>query len=177
MKEDNIVGFKNGKIIRKVRDTSFKGIDLNEDVVQNLFKFCLETPNSKEITSSNIYLMSLGYEKMDRGVSFDKNKLLANEAKIKYLYGQLQPIHQNQHVITEKDFSKKYTGDIWSSSKSAIMLLIYLGTSDDLRLLNSFIAQRGGTTLRAPLTPTLSPKDPNFPAWWEEHKAEWEAEE
>lgn len=22
--------------------------------------------------------------------------------------------------------------------------------------------------------PTLSPKDPNFPAWWEEHKSEWE---
>jgi len=22
--------------------------------------------------------------------------------------------------------------------------------------------------------PTLSPKDPNFPAWWEEHKFEWE---
>ena len=22
--------------------------------------------------------------------------------------------------------------------------------------------------------PTLSPKDPAFPAWWEAHKAEWE---
>lgn len=31
---------------------------------------------------------------------------------------------------------------------------------------------------KAPLLtikPTLSPKDPNFPTWWEEHKAEWEA--
>ena len=25
------------------------------------------------------------------------------------------------------------------------------------------------------LTPTLSPKDPAFPAWWEAHKSEWEA--
>ena len=25
------------------------------------------------------------------------------------------------------------------------------------------------------ITPTLSPKDPAFPAWWEQHKAEWEA--
>lgn len=24
-------------------------------------------------------------------------------------------------------------------------------------------------------TPTLSPKDPAFPAWWEAHRAEWEA--
>ncbi|WP_298736348.1 hypothetical protein [uncultured Subdoligranulum sp.] len=23
------------------------------------------------------------------------------------------------------------------------------------------------------LKPTFSPKDPNFPAWWEAHKAEW----
>lgn len=25
-----------------------------------------------------------------------------------------------------------------------------------------------------PILPTLSPKDPYFPAWWEEHKSEWE---
>ena len=24
------------------------------------------------------------------------------------------------------------------------------------------------------ITPTLSPKDAAFPAWWEQHKAEWE---
>ena len=24
------------------------------------------------------------------------------------------------------------------------------------------------------ITPTLSPKDPAFPAWWEAHKGEWE---
>lgn len=24
------------------------------------------------------------------------------------------------------------------------------------------------------LTPTISPKDPNFPEWWEQHKSEWE---
>ena len=24
------------------------------------------------------------------------------------------------------------------------------------------------------IKPTLSPKDPNFPAWWEAHKSEWE---
>ena len=25
------------------------------------------------------------------------------------------------------------------------------------------------------MNPTLSPKDPAFPAWWEQHKSEWEA--
>ena len=27
---------------------------------------------------------------------------------------------------------------------------------------------------RFELPPTLSPKDPNFPEWWEKHKSEWE---
>ena len=26
-----------------------------------------------------------------------------------------------------------------------------------------------------PVKLTLSPKDPAFPAWWEQHKSEWEA--
>lgn len=31
------------------------------------------------------------------------------------------------------------------------------------------------TIISSDITPTLSPKDPAFPAWWETHKSEWEA--
>ena len=35
--------------------------------------------------------------------------------------------------------------------------------------------KKTGTSVIAPaVRPTLSPKDPAFPAWWEEHKGEWE---
>ena len=31
------------------------------------------------------------------------------------------------------------------------------------------------TIISSDITPTLSPKDPAFPAWWETHKSEGEA--
>ncbi len=37
----------------------------------------------------------------------------------------------------------------------------------------NFVAKNNDAHLLT-LNPTLSPRDPNFPAWWEEHKAEWE---
>ena len=55
------------------------------------------------------------------------------------------------------------------------MQLLYLGSSDALAIFSPLIAKWNGTTLNMPITPTLSPKDPAFPAWWEAHKAEWEA--
>lgn len=38
------------------------------------------------------------------------------------------------------------------------------------------LTQENGNTTRfmSAVKPTLSPKDPNFPAWWEQHKSEWE---
>lgn len=41
-----------------------------------------------------------------------------------------------------------------------------------------FILPFNNTTKTTRFSPfhsqTLSPNDPNFPAWWEEHKSEWE---
>lgn len=32
----------------------------------------------------------------------------------------------------------------------------------------------GNSGFKYKIQPTLSPKDPNFPEWWEKHKSEWE---
>lgn len=32
----------------------------------------------------------------------------------------------------------------------------------------------GNSGFKHKIIPTLSPKDPNFPEWWEKHKSEWE---
>lgn len=55
------------------------------------------------------------------------------------------------------------------------MKLLYLGNCSKVNLIFPFNAKKNNTTrfVKA-LSPTLSPKDPNFPAWWEAHKAEWE---
>ena len=55
------------------------------------------------------------------------------------------------------------------------MQLLYLGSSDALTIFSPLIAKWNGTTLNMSIKPTLSPKDPAFPAWWEAHRAEWEA--
>ena len=59
-----------------------------------------------------------------------------------------------------------------TKSKNALKSTLLKTKSE--KLLTLFNAKFNGTSLYAPIKPTLSPKDPNFPAWWEEHKAEWE---
>jgi len=52
------------------------------------------------------------------------------------------------------------------------MKFLYLGKAT--YLITPFDSENKTATLISSFTPTLSPKDPNFPAWWEQHKAEWE---
>lgn len=49
-----------------------------------------------------------------------------------------------------------------------------IGLSFDKNARKADRAKFGGTSFHAFPKPTLSPKAPNFPAWWEAHKAEWE---
>ncbi len=74
------------------------------------------------------------------------------------------------------DFSKSYLGETWVSDKAYLLELLYLGNCSGVDLIHPFNARKNDTTrLAQPIKPTLSPKDPAFPAWWEAHKAEWEA--
>ena len=53
-----------------------------------------------------------------------------------------------------------------------ILSFLHLGYAN--HLFNSFVRIPSGDFAYVPfIKPTLSPKDPNFPAWWEEHKSEW----
>ncbi len=153
----------------------FIPIDLNEGNVQAIFNRCLAKADTTEKVSSILYYKELGYEKEDLGVSFDQNNLVANRKNIDYLYGQLASVHESQAILKETDFAKTYSGHLWTEDNAPMMQLIYLGISKAVKLLTLFNAEAGGTALYAPITPTLSPKDPAFPAWWEAHKGEWEA--
>ena len=76
--------------------------------------------------------------------------------------------------IKEGDFYISYSGENWTAEKASIMQLIYLSAANDIKIINKFIAKYQETPLCKAVTPTLSPKDPAFPAWWETHKGEWE---
>lgn len=106
---------------------------------------------------------------------FDKNNLRANQKIIQYLVGQLKPVHEGQRILTLEDMTKTYQGTNWVRERASLMQLLYLGSSDEFTVFDRLVAKWNGTTLNMPITPTLSPKDPNFPAWWDAHKAEWEA--
>lgn len=77
--------------------------------------------------------------------------------------------------MTIEDFFENYLHDKWSTRKNLLLELLYLGNCDEIALIHPFNARKGITTrFKSAIKPTLSPKDPNFPAWWETHKAEWE---
>lgn len=154
----------------------FKPQELNEENVQTIFNRCIAKEGTVESISSILYYEELGYKKVDLGVAFDKNALIANRKNIEYLYGQIASVHENKIILKEADFAKTYSGHLWTEDTVSIMQLIYLGNSKAVKLLTLFNADVGGTTLYSPIVPTLSPKDPNFPAWWEENRSEWEQE-
>ena len=153
----------------------FIPIDLNEGNVQAIFNRCLAKEGAAETTASSLYFSSLGWEKEDDGLLFDKRQIRASQKSLQYLLGQLKPVHEEQHILTLEDMTKTYQGVIWAKDRASLMQLLYLGSSDELTLFAPLAAKWNGTTLEMPITPTLSPKDPAFPAWWEQHKAEWEA--
>ena len=167
------------KMIKKAaeieeRRPEFTPLELTEGNVQAIFNRCLAKEDTTEKVSSILYYKELGYEKEDLGVSFAQNTLIANRKNIEYLYGQLASAHEGQVILKETDFAKTYAGHLWTEETASIMQLIYLGISKAVKLLTLFNAEAGGTALYTPIKPTLSPKDPVFPAWWETHKGEWE---
>ena len=66
-----------------------------------------------------------------------------------------------------------YNGKKWTTSADNLLKLYELGMVNIS--LTPFSIQDDKTLVTDinTITPTLSPKDPNFPAWWEAHKAEW----
>lgn len=157
----------------------FRPIDLNEGNVQAIFNRCLRKEDSKEITRTTLFSTVLGYAPEDEiEIAFDKNVLLENEQSIRYLYGQLKTVHTAESKtkrLSVNDFKTTYQDKIWSQSKSSLLELLYLGCNSALGLGYRFSKKDNNTTrISSDIKPTLSPKDPNFPVWWEEHKSEWE---
>ena len=156
----------------------FKPQELNEANVQAIFHRCLPVPGCPEV-SCELFPPVLGYSSKNYRSSygFDEKAISANKKNIQYLYGQLHSVHIKKDVLTMDDFSKSYLGETWVSDKAYLLELLYLGNCSGVDLIHPFSARKNDTTrLILPIKPTLSPKDPAFPAWWEAHRAEWETQ-
>ena len=76
--------------------------------------------------------------------------------------------------MTPISVSKKYTNETWTKNGGTLSALLSLAFARGYCM--PFTKENGEASaefLRS-IKPTLSPKDPNFPAWWEKHKSEWE---
>ena len=166
------------ELLEEEHTNKFEALDLNSLNVQSIFNECFAksgTPIEK-ILQSILFSRTRGYSTdVESVLAFDKEKLLANKQNLAYLYGQLRNSHTKNHTLTIEEAFISYSGHNWTSDKGVLLQLLYMGASKGISFIGPFDSKTSSTDLSFySIKPTLSPKDPNFPAWWEKHKTEWE---
>ena len=154
---------------------SFTPLELNEANVQAIFNRCLATddiPNA-DVQLSILFEKVMGYDEDSKPMAFRKSTIGKNKKNILYLIGQLNSVHHGSREITAKESIYKYDGEKWTSETVTIMMLYHLARAIDC--ISPFVKESNRAMTEPVVKPTLSPKDPNFPTWWEAHKGEWEA--
>lgn len=170
------------KMIKKAaeiaeRRPQFTPLELNEGNVQAVFNRCKSKGYDTETLWSDVFRAELGYSDKETTVFFEKTAILQNKRTIQYLFGQLAGIHQKIKSLSLNQFFQTYDNHKWTISEEALMKLLYLGGCNEINCIFPFSKKQGDISLiSSTLIPTLSPKDPAFPAWWEEHKGEREDE-
>lgn len=175
------MGFNIQKGLAKNREKGehFTPCDLSEGNVEAIFNRCIATEGTPDDKCFGSILFSTlrGYSlAAERRVVFDKERTQANKKNIKYLYGQLKNIHSRTEKLQINDAFYSYSGKVWTSNKGILLEFLYLGAINDEHPLMSIFDSKTDSALLDTdnIKPTLSPKDPAFPTWWEAHKAEWE---
>ena len=161
-----------GRSKLKDTDTISYALDLNEANVQAIFNRCLKTAETKEIEYATLFRKEFGYEKTEAPVHFDQETIKANKQTIQYLFGQVQIVHRGEFSVTEEKAATRYDGTKWTANNGFLMMFLHLAAG--AHIMGPFIAD-GQKASTIKMNPTLSPKAPAFPAWWEQHKSEWEA--
>ena len=153
-------------------NSEFKPLDLCFLAVTSLFKKCLATEDSKNYIPAQWQQRKQGYPEDSPLILFDAEAFNANKPKIEYILGQLLDIHKGKNVIvTPHSLFKKYTGDLWTTDGETLMRLIHLALAN--ATLDYCVPPNDESTFLHYVEPTLSPKDPNFPEWWEQNKSKW----
>ena len=155
--------------------STFKPIDLNSEIVREIMQYCSVTENSKVFYKIILEQMPMGYPKDSKPFLVDADNFDENIFNIYYLFGQLKVVHEKNHLIPIRDILKKYDETIWAKDKIAPLLFVHLAIGAGIIM--PPIAQTKSCIVKTDILnnilPTLSPNDPNFSEWWEEHKTEW----
>ena len=107
-----------------------------------------------------------GVRKRLRLIVFDAQRRFENLKNISYLLGQLKGVHNGDRLMPLEYGILTYQ-EKWTAHVEVLFKLYELGMANGD--ITPFTLQDDGKTLLTDichLTPTLSPKDPAFPAWW-----------
>ena len=153
----------------------FKPQELNEANVQAIFDRCL-AKEGEDFYNVQVLGSELTKNPSDI-VQLSKQKMEENDQNIRYLLGQLKTIHlPDVKAITLQEGFFRYDNHVWTKDFDFLFQLYALALG--CVYLRGFGKTKDGNITSLidynRCTPTLSPKDPAFPAWWEEHKGEWE---
>ena len=165
------MGFLNKKPV--IKQEGFQPLELNEGNVQAIFNRCLLTEQTTDTIGTSIMDVELGLLNKHVPVLFDKKKIKQEKKAIQYLYGQLLNRHRRKNSISLNEVFQKYNGETWTGSNEVVLKFLHLGSATTSIM--PFDCQAKVAPLPFLYPPTLSPKDPAFPAWWEAHRQEWEA--
>ena len=168
-----MVGLRD-KYAKKIEEQGFRPIDLNEDNVQAIFNRCIATKDSVDFIGVTLFTKETGFSENSKQIVFDRKEILKNKSAIAYLYGQLHDVSYSE-IITPSSAAINYDSNVWTKDIGVILNFLHLGYAT--KMFRPFIKTENFTcAVLLPILPTLSPKDPAFPAWWEAHRGEWEAE-
>ena len=167
------------KMIKKAneieeRRPQFTPLELNEGNVQAIFNRCLAKEGEGNITYAQVLQPALAGKQSDL-IRFSRERIKANSKNISYLFGQLKGVHEQVRLIPLEYGIINYTGAKWTTNLDILLKLYELGMVNIN--ITPFSLQQDkslATDISMNKLPTLSPKDPAFPAWWEAHKGEWE---
>ena len=164
---------KDAKLMAELSN-QFEPLELNEGEVQAIFNRCLAKEGEGNITYAQVLQTALAGKQSDL-VRFSKERIKANSKNISYLFGQLAGVHEQARVIPLEYGIINYKGEKWTTGADVLLKLYELGMVN--LNVNPFSLQKDkslATNISMNKRPTLSPKGPDFPAWWEAHKGEWE---
>ena len=164
--------FGNKENKQKTEKKTFDALDLNSKNIRDLATLCAADPTSKSVYPISLQLKEFGYPKDSKPLYFDVARIKENIPTIFYLFGQLDIVHRNFHALPLKDVLMKYDKSFWSDDKGSPILLSHLALA--AKVMNHPDAKTNSCIMSSEATPTLSPKDPNFPEWWEQNKSKWE---
>lgn len=146
-------------------DNKFEMLTLNAENVNRIYNDCLVTDSTNYTFPHQLYKNNTNHI-----IRLDREKELSYVSTIMYLIGQLDVVHQNKDEMSLKSSIIRYDKKPWTKDMETLIHFYYLGMA---ACRFTSIDDVTKTIKISPITPTLSPSDPNFEQWLKTDGKSW----